>query len=57
MFYLIRRVAGKNIVVKLAAENVASMSKPACQQISKILRQTLRLINDALCGLSLCSLD
>lgn len=38
VFQLIRSVAGKYIVVKLAAENVASMSKPACQQISKILK-------------------
>ena len=31
VFQLIRSVAGKYITVKLAAENVASMSKPACQ--------------------------
>ena len=38
IFKLLKKVAGPEIKVKLVVENVASMTKEACQEISKVLR-------------------
>ena len=38
IFKLLKQVAGTEIKIKLVVENVASMTKEACQEISKVLR-------------------
>ena len=38
IFQLLKKVAGPDIRVRLAVENVASMTKDACQEISRVLR-------------------